>query len=108
MSPDPSFDPSSTTISSRRTGTASTRRMISSTVVRSLYTGMTTDSSGLAVRGGRRAVDIDVETVPHPAAMSPVRLLVFAPNWLGDAVMALPALADMRWHFASTAIEIAA
>ncbi len=39
-------DPSSTTISSMRSGTASTRRMISSIVVRSLYTGITTESSG--------------------------------------------------------------
>ena len=36
MSRVPSFDPSSTTINSTRTGTASTRRMISSMVVRSL------------------------------------------------------------------------
>jgi len=27
---------------------------------------------------------------------SPARLVVLAPNWLGDAVMALPALADLR------------
>jgi hypothetical protein len=29
------------------------------------------------------------------------RLVVFAPNWLGDAVMALPAVADVRQHFAA-------
>src|SRR5262245_9445169 len=108
ISPEPSFDPSSTTMSSMRSGTASTRRMISSTVVRSLYTGMTTDNSGLGESGGRRPVDIEVESVPHPAAMSPNRLLGFATNWLGDAVMALPAIADVQCHFAGTAIEIAA
>ena len=36
------------------------------------------------------------------------RLVVVAPNWLGDAVMALPALADIRRHFADTRLTIAA
>ena len=36
------------------------------------------------------------------------RLVVFAPNWLGDAVMALPAFADVRRHFASAHIAVAA
>ena len=36
------------------------------------------------------------------------RLVIFAPNWLGDAVMALPAVADVRQHFADAAIEVAA
>ena len=54
----PSVDPSSTTISSMRSGTASTRRMISSIVARSLNTGMTTESSGFGRNGyGRRASD---------------------------------------------------
>ena len=35
-------------------------------------------------------------------------LLVVAPNWLGDAVMALPAIADLRRHFAANALTIAA
>ena len=43
--------------------------MISSTVVRSLYTGMTTESSGLAGSGAGRAVDIDAETVPQLARL---------------------------------------
>jgi len=34
--------------------------------------------------------------------------VVIAPNWLGDAVMALPALADVRRHFSSAQITIAA
>jgi len=37
-----------------------------------------------------------------------VRLLVFAPNWLGDAVMALPAIADVRQHMADATIDVAA
>jgi heptosyltransferase-2 len=36
------------------------------------------------------------------------RLLVFAPNWLGDAVMALPALADVRQALPSATIDVAA
>jgi heptosyltransferase-2 len=36
------------------------------------------------------------------------RLLVFAPNWLGDAVMALPALVDLRQHLPDAAIDVAA
>lgn len=36
------------------------------------------------------------------------RLVVIAPNWLGDAVMALPALADVRRHFSSAHLAVAA
>jgi len=36
------------------------------------------------------------------------RLVVFAPNWLGDAVMALPAFSDIRRHFSSAHIAVAA
>ena len=36
------------------------------------------------------------------------RLIVLAPNWLGDAVMALPAFADLRRHFAAAHVTIAA
>jgi len=36
------------------------------------------------------------------------RLLVLSPNWLGDAVMALPALADLRRHFADARLIVAA
>jgi heptosyltransferase-2 len=35
-------------------------------------------------------------------------LLVVAPNWLGDAVMALPAIADLRRHFADRRMIVAA
>ena len=37
-----------------------------------------------------------------------MRLLVFAPNWLGDAVMALPAIDDLGQHLPDAAIDIAA
>ena len=36
------------------------------------------------------------------------RLVVLAPNWLGDAVMALPAIADLRRHYAGAHIAVAA
>ena len=36
------------------------------------------------------------------------RLVILAPNWLGDAVMALPALADVRRHFSSAHLTVAA
>ncbi|MGE3956627.1 MAG: lipopolysaccharide heptosyltransferase II [Vicinamibacterales bacterium] len=36
------------------------------------------------------------------------RLLVFAPNWLGDAVMALPAVADVRRGSPGAVIDLAA
>ena len=34
--------------------------------------------------------------------------MVVAPNWLGDAVMALPAIADLRRHFGDAHVAIAA
>jgi len=37
-----------------------------------------------------------------------VTIVVVAPNWLGDAVMALPALADLRRHFADARLVVAA
>jgi heptosyltransferase II len=36
------------------------------------------------------------------------RLLVFAPNWLGDAVMALPAIADLRRASPGATVDVAA
>jgi heptosyltransferase-2 len=38
----------------------------------------------------------------------PRRLIVLAPNWLGDAVMALPAIADLRGAFPQTRVAVAA
>ena len=42
--------------------------------------------------------------------MKPIvaRLVVFAPNWLGDAVMALPAIADIRRTWPDAVLTIAA
>ena len=36
------------------------------------------------------------------------RIVVLAPNWLGDAVMALPAFADIRRHFPDAHVAVAA
>ena len=38
----------------------------------------------------------------------PGGIVVLAPNWLGDAVMALPAVADLRRHFSHERLVIAA
>jgi heptosyltransferase-2 len=38
----------------------------------------------------------------------PARVLVLAPNWLGDAVMALPAVADVRRAYPSARLIVAA
>jgi len=38
----------------------------------------------------------------------PDRLVMVAPNWLGDAVMALPAIADVRRHYPDAHLTIAA
>src|ERR1700704_2610274 len=42
--------------------------------------------------------------------MKPIvaRVVVFAPNWLGDAVMALPAIADIRRALPDASLTIAA
>src|SRR3954454_4249010 len=97
-----------------RSGTARTRRMISSTVVRSLNTGMTTESSGSARTTRERELTI-VEAEPYHSGAAPgnrpalvTRLVVFAPNWLGDAVMALPALADVQRALPGAVIDVAA
>jgi heptosyltransferase II len=37
-----------------------------------------------------------------------MKLVVLAPNWLGDAVMALPALSDVRRHFGAAQLTVAA
>ncbi len=39
---------------------------------------------------------------------APDTVLVLAPNWLGDAVMALPAIRDLRAHFAGSRFAVAA
>ena len=45
--------------------------------------------------------------MPRPMP-DPSRALVVAPNWLGDAVMALPAIADIRRAFPSARLIVAA
>lgn len=42
------------------------------------------------------------------AGLAPGCVLVFSPNWLGDAVMALPALADVRRQFPAARLVVAA
>ncbi len=39
---------------------------------------------------------------------TPARLVILAPNWLGDAVMALPAIADVRRALPAATIAVAA
>lgn len=46
-----------------------------------------------------------IESLPHP---SPARVLIRAPNWVGDAVMALPALRELRRIFSRSRLSIAA
>jgi heptosyltransferase-2 len=43
-----------------------------------------------------------------PDQTSVSRLVVRAPNWLGDAVLALPAMAALRRHFAAAHLTVAA
>ena len=37
-----------------------------------------------------------------------MEILILAPNWLGDAVMALPAIRDVRRHFSGQPLTVAA
>src|SRR5262249_26636093 len=47
-------------------------------------------------------------TNPTTVAMpEPRSVVVVAPNWLGDAVMALPAVADLRRHFSADRLVVA-
>src|SRR5216117_1897407 len=80
-----------------RSARASTRRTIASIVVRSLYTGITTDRSGSVLIIGKNT--------PYHTMN---RLVILAPNWLGDAVMALPAIADVRRAAPGLSIAVAA
>ena len=49
---------------------------------------------------------------PAPATSAPAtsvsRVVIRAPNWLGDAVLALPAMAAVRAHFAGAELTVAA
>ena len=48
-----------------------------------------------------------MRTVTH-AREAGKRLAIFAPNWLGDAVMALPAVADVRRALPAASIAVVA
>ena len=50
---------------------------------------------------------METEKLAHAQSASK-RLVVFAPNWLGDAVMALPAIEDVRRHAPGASISVAA
>ena len=43
-----------------------------------------------------------------PRAASPTRIVIRAPNWLGDAVMALPAMAAVRAGYPGASLAVAA
>ena len=51
---------------------------------------------------------IPIETPVAEDALRVRRLVVFAPNWLGDAVMALPAIADVRRSAPGATLAVAA
>ena len=69
-------------------------------MVRSSTTSMTSGGLGSSADGRVTASSIDRENVAH--------LAVFAPNWLGDAVLALPAIADVRRAFPSARVAMVA
>jgi heptosyltransferase-2 len=46
--------------------------------------------------------------MPAPDPTSVERLVLRAPSWLGDAVLALPAMASLRRHFSSAHLAVAA
>src|SRR4030095_16456077 len=49
------------------------------------------------------ATTLKTMTMPESAAV-----VLLSPNWLGDAVMALPAVADLRRHFSASRLVVAA
>lgn len=49
-----------------------------------------------------------VSALKRTVSESISRLVVLAPNWLGDAVMSLPALRDIRVHFSEATVTVAA
>jgi heptosyltransferase-2 len=72
---------------------------------------MTTESTGLGGSGAGRLRVIESENVPQPDGQrlaTSRRLLIFAPNWLGDAVMALPAMDAVRAALPEATIDVAA
>src|SRR5262245_7160186 len=59
-------------------------------------------------RRRRRKRWIPGRSMPERSEPEPRRVLVLAPNWLGDAVMALPAIADVRRAFPAAHLAVAA
>lgn len=58
-------------------------------------------------RPAGRSRSMEIEKLAH-AHSAGKRLIVFAPNWLGDAVMALPAIDDVRRQAPGASIAVAA
>ncbi len=51
---------------------------------------------------------LDPPPMEDAAAMNPARIVVRAPNWLGDCVLSLPALRDLRRNFPQARLEVLA
>ncbi len=68
--------------------------------------GLGTGESGLGA--GDPGLEAGDSHARGRARRVPRRLVVFAPNWLGDAVMALPAIADVKRRLPSTHLVVAA
>jgi heptosyltransferase-2 len=68
--------------------------------------GETRRSSEEAMSEGGPKLATDSARANAPKA--PGRLVILAPNWLGDAIMALPLIADLRRAWPETEIAIAA
>jgi heptosyltransferase-2 len=69
---------------------------------------MTIESGGDRGTGAERSVGVDSANRPKSPGGGGRRLVVVVPNWLGDAVMCLPAIADLRRASAGAVIDVAA
>ncbi len=67
------------------------------------YAGMFPSAAATSSAGRPRQA-----LIPEPAPAPPARIVIRAPNWLGDAVMALPAMAAMRAAFPAAHLTVAA
>src|SRR5688500_8598438 len=88
--------------SSRSAAATSSRRACGS--IRTCGSGCT--AAGARCRIAGRVPLNPAKTVSM--ADSVQRLLVLSPNWLGDAVMALPAIDDLRRHLSDARVIVAA
>src|SRR5688572_7849722 len=90
---------------SRSAAPTSSRRTSGS--IRSSGCGCTADGGRLRRR--RQPMRLALPRARRVTAVADVRrLLVLAPNWLGDAVMALPAIDDLRRHHSGCRLIVAA